>query len=271
MDLELAGRRALITGSSSGIGAEMARTLAAEGVQVVVHGRDSERTEAVANAIVSEGGQATVAIGDIATNDGAAAVAQAALAAFGGIDILINNAGAVLNADLQDWLRVDMEQWLASYHLNVGAAVRMSQHLSPAMVERGWGRIVNISSVAGTDMRGRLFDYGAAKAALNSFTVNLSKTLAPHGVTVNCIIPGAVMTPAIERWIEKLAGQRGWTGDFAEKERLYVEERAAQSVLRLGRPREIAAAAALLASPLSDYTTGAFLRIEGGMATSIGA
>lgn len=271
MDLELTGRRALVTGSSSGMGAKIARQLAAEGVQLVVHGRDRDRAEAVAQGIANDGGQAAVAVGDIATDKGAAAVAQASLAAFGGIDILINNAGAVLNVDQPDWRKVGMDQWCASFDLNVGAAVRMSRHLSPAMVERGWGRIVNISSVSGTQMRGRLFDYGASKAALNSFTVNLSKALAPRGVTVNCVIPGAIMTPAIERWIESLAGQRGWTGDFAEKERLYVEERATQSVPRLGRPREIAAAVALLASPLSGYTTGAFLRIEGGMATTIGA
>lgn len=271
MDMELKGRRALVTGSSSGMGTVIAQMLAAEGVQVVVHGRDRERTETAAAEIAATGGEAAVAIGDISDDAGAAAVAQSATAAFGGIDILVNNAGAVLKMDQPDWLKIDMGDWIASYELNVGAALRMSQLLSPGMVERGWGRIVNISSVSGTEMRGRLMDYGASKAALNSFTINLSKVLAPQGVTVNCIVPGTIITPAIERYIDNIAQQRGWEGDFAEKERLYVGERSSQSVTRLGRPREIAAAVALLASPLSGYTTGAFLRIEGGMATTIGA
>lgn len=271
MDLELQGKRALVTGSSSGMGATIARELAAEGVSVVVHGRDRSRAQKVADAIVKSGGRVEVAIGDVATDDGAEMVAELAVGAFGGIDILVNNAGAVLQMDQPDWLKVGMSDWFASFDLNVGAAVRMSQRLTPLMVERGWGRVVNISSVSGTEMRGRLFDYGASKAALNSFTINLSKAIAPSGVTVNCIVPGTIITPAIERWIESVAKQRGWEGNPADHERLYVAERSSQSVPRLGRPREIAAAVALLVSPLSGYTTGAFLRIEGGMATTIGA
>lgn len=270
MDLQLKGKRALVTGGSSGIGAVIALELAAEGVDLIVHGRDRERTETTAREVAALGVETAIAIGDLSTDDGAAAVAEVAAGA-GGVDILVNNAGAALQMKQPDWLKIGSDDWSASFDLNVGAAVRMSQHLSPAMVERGWGRIINISSISGTEMRGRLFEYGAAKAALNSFTVNLSKLLAPQGVTVNCVIPGAILTPAIERWIASMASQRGWTGDFADHEKLYVEERATQSVPRLGRPREIAAAVALLASPLSGYTTGAFLRIEGGMATTVGA
>ncbi|HKX76930.1 MAG TPA: SDR family NAD(P)-dependent oxidoreductase [Novosphingobium sp.] len=271
MDLELKGRRALVTGSSSGIGAAIAAELAAEGVSVVVHGRDRERAALTAAEVSRHGVEAAIAIGDLATDEGAAAVAEAATAAFDGIDILVNNAGAVLQMNEPDWLKITLGEWFDSYNLNVGAAVRLSQRLSPAMVERGWGRIVNISSVSGSEMRGRLLEYGAAKSALNSFTVNLSKALGPTGVTVNCVIPGTIITPAIERWIDTLSEQRGWAGDFAEKERAYVEERGTQAIPRLGRPREIAVAVAWLASPLSAYTTGAFLRVEGGLATTIGA
>ena len=197
--------------------------------------------------------------------------AEAALRRFGGIDILVNNAGAVLQMHNPDWLEVDPGAWLDSYNLNVVAAIRMSQRLTPGMAERGFGRVINISSVSGSQMRGRLFDYGAAKAALNSLTVNLSKVLAPKGVTVNCIVPGTIVTPAVQRWIQTVQRQRGWPDDPQESERRYVEEHAAQAVPRLGRPREIAVAAALLASPLCGYTTGAFLRIDGGMATAAGA
>lgn len=264
MDLELAGMRVLVTGSSSGLGEAIALEFAAEGAAVVVHGRDAIRTEAVARQVRALGAQAATAIGDLASEEGAAAVAASALSAFGGIDILVNNAGAVLRMDEPDWLKVGSEDWFASYDLNVMAAVRMTKLLSGAMAERGWGRIINVSSVSGTVMRGRLMDYGAAKAALNSVTVNMSKVLSPRGVTVNSVIPGTVITPAIERWIATVAEQNQWPGDAVEHERRYVE-RTGQSLPRLGRPREIAAAVAFLASPLSGYTTGAFLRIEGGL------
>jgi NAD(P)-dependent dehydrogenase (short-subunit alcohol dehydrogenase family) len=139
------------------------------------------------------------------------------------------------------------------------------------MVERGWGRIINISSVSGSQMRGHLLDYGAAKGALNAFTVNLSKHLAPSGVTVNAVVPGTILTPAVERWITTLRKQRNWPDDFEDNERRYIDEFNSQPVPRLGRPREIAVATVLLASPLSGYTTGAFLRVDGGTASAIGA
>ena len=272
MDLELKGKRALVTGASSGLGAAIALELAREGAHVVVHGRDRERVQATAEAAAALGVEVFVATGDLMHDGAAEAISQAATQRFGGIDILVNNAGAVLNMrDASDWLQVSGSAWVDSYNLNVIAAVRMSQQLAPGMAQRGWGRIINISSISGTQMRGRLFDYGASKAALNSFTVNLSKVLAPQGVTVNCIVPGSIMTPAVQRWIETLRREREWPEDLEECERRFVSERAAQPVPRLGRPREIAAAAALLASPLSGYTTGAFLRIDGGIATAVGA
>ena len=270
MDLQLKGKRALVTGSSSGLGAAIALELAAEGAHVVVHGRDRERAEATAREAAAHGVEVVVATGDLTKDDEAAAVADAARQGLGGIDILVNNAGAVLQMKQPDWLQVTVADWLDTYNLNVGATVRLCQLLTPDMAERGWGRVINISSVSGTQMRGRLFDYGAAKAGLNSFSVNLSKVMAPKGVTVNCIVPGTIITPAIERWIDNLRVKNGWPDDRAECERRYVAEHAIQPVPRLGRPREIAAAVALLASPLSGYTTGAFVRIDGGQATAIG-
>ena len=266
MDLGLRGKRALVTGSSSGLGAGAVLELAAEGMKLVVHGRDADRAEAVAREAAALGAEVLVATGDLAKDEDAARVAAAATERFGGIDVLVNNAGAAINMNKANWLDVSPDDWLDCYNLNVVAAVRMAQHLAPGMVERGWGRIINISSVAGSQMVGRLFDYGAAKAGLNSFTVNLSKELAPHGVTVNCIIPGKFMSPAAETWIKTMARQREWSGDFAEHERRYAK----QPIARLGRAREMATAVAMLASPLSDYTTGAFLRIDGGAANTIG-
>jgi len=265
MDLRLAGKRALVTGSSSGIGAAIARELAAEGADVVVHGRDRAKAEAVAQDVAALGVRTGVALGDVCDDGAAAGIAEAALAALGGIDILVNSAGGVVTSGNPDWIEVSPAQWLESFNLNVVSAMRMAQLLSPGMVERGWGRIISISSVGGKQLSGRLHEYGAAKAAVDHFTGNLSRTLGPHGVTVNVIAPGTVLTPMARRWIETVKAQQGWDGDFAEAERRYTGEWAEQPVRRLGRVEEIAAMAAFLASPRSDFTTGAVIRVDGGV------
>lgn len=267
MDLKLSGKRALVTGSSSGIGAACALELAAEGVSVVVHGRSRERADKVASRIEAKGGKAAIALGAVDKDAGADAVADAALAAFGGIDILVNCAGGVIRRDNPDWTEVSSDDWLQSFSLNVVSSVQLAKRLIPGMAERGWGRIINISSIGGTQWSGRLHDYGSAKAALDHLTGNMSRALAGRGVTVNAVVPGTVLTPQAERWIATLAAQRDWPDDFAERERIYVQEASEQPIPRLGRPEEISAAVAFLASPRSDFTTGACLRIDGGHAT----
>lgn len=264
MDLQLSGKRALITGSSSGIGAAIALTLADEGCAIVVHGRNAERAQEVAEACKAKGVRAEVVLGAITVDAEADAIAELALAAFGGIDILVNSAGGTVRGDNPSWLDVSSQEWLLSFSLNVISVIRLAKRLTPGMIERGWGRIINLSSMAGTQVTGRLFDYGAAKAALDHLTCNMSRALAGRGVTVNAIVPGAVLTPQTERWINTLGEQNGWPQDFAERERIYTQDFGQQPVARLGRPDEIAAAVALLASPRSDYTTGASLRIDGG-------
>lgn len=265
MDLQLSGKRALVTGSSSGIGAAIARELADEGVSVVVHGRDRARAEAVAAEVAAKGVQSAVALGSVTTDSDADAIAQTALEAMGGIDILVNSAGGVVTSGNPDWMDVSSNDWLESFNLNVVSLIRFAKVLAPGMIERSWGRVINISSVGGKQLSGRLLEYGSAKGAADHVTSNLSRTLAPHGVTVNAIAPGTVLTPQAERWIMTVKEQNGWTGDFAECERRYTTEWVQQPVPRLGRAEEIAAAAAFLASPRSDFTTGAVIRVDGGV------
>jgi len=265
MDLRLTGKRALVTGASSGIGAGVALTLAGEGVNVVVHGRDRERAEAVAKDAAGKGVKTAVAIGDVNSDTDSDAIAEAALAALGGIDILVHSAGGVVTSGNPDWTEVGSDEWLASFNLNVVSLVRFARRLTPGMVERGWGRVIAISSVGGKQLSGRLLEYGSAKAALDHVTSNMSRTLAPHGVTVNAIAPGTVLTPQARRWIETVSAQNNWDGGFAEWEKRYTGEFVGQPVPRLGRVEEIAAAAAFLASPLSDFTTGAIMRVDGGV------
>ena len=269
MDLQLKGKRALVTGSSSGLGAAIALELAAEGVSVAVHGRDRVRAERTAREIENLGMQAVVTVGDLMKDADADAVADAALAGLGGIDILVNNAGAVLRMDNPPWEEITPQEWIDSFSLNVGAAVRLTRRMVPGMKERGWGRVINISSTGGSQTTGHLLDYCAAKAGVDNMTVNLSKNLAPHGITVNAVVPGTTLTPAVERWLVTLRKQLNWPDDLAHNEKVYTTEFIKQPVPRLGRPREIAVAVALLASPLSGYTTGASLRIDGGTACAV--
>ena len=143
MDLQLNGKRALVTGSSSGIGEAIAKVLAKEGAAVVVHGRQEKEADRVAQEIVSSGGKAVVVLGDLSDDQAAAQVAEKALSAFGGIDILVNNAGAFPPGD---WSNDKAAQWVNLYNQNVGSMVRMIQHLVPPMKQRGWGRVVNLAS-----------------------------------------------------------------------------------------------------------------------------
>ena len=264
MDLQIAGKRALVTGASSGIGVEIARLLAREGVAVVVHGRDRERTEHTANAIADAGGRAVVAIGELAGDAGADAVAAVANEAFGGIDILVNNAGGANDTAMLQWQDIKPEDYIAAYQVNVLAGLRLIQRLAPAMAERGWGRVINVSSTVARQPIGTVHDYAAAKNALENLSLNLSNNLAPKGVTVNTIISGLVMTAAARAYVEHLRDANGWPGGEAEMQQRYISEFNPQLVRRLGRPQEIASAVAFLASPLSDYTTGATLRVDGG-------
>lgn len=263
MNLQLAGKRALVTGASSGIGVEIARLFAAEGVAVAVQGRDAARTGATVDAIVRDGGQAIAAIGDLTSDEGAEMVASRAVDALGCIDILVNNAGGGSHTDVRPWDRIPVGNYAETYNLNVLAGLRLVHRLAPAMADRGWGRIVNISSSIARQGMGMMHDYSAAKIAQENIALNLSLNLAPSGVTVNTVVPGLTMTPTARDYIGKLRDEHGWAD--LETERRYIAEFAPQPVPRLGRPEEIAHAVLFLASPLSDYTTGAVLRVDGGM------
>ena len=264
MDLQLTGKRALVTGASSGIGVEIAKLLAREGASVVVHGRNRERAEETARQIDQAGGSAVVATGDLATDEGADAVAATADDALGGVDILVNNAGGGDDTHTCQWHEITVENYLNSYNVNVMAGLRLVHRLAPAMVERGWGRVINISTTVARQPMGMVHDYAAAKNALENLSLNLSNNLAPRGVTVNTVIPGLIMTPPAWQYVEHLRDTHGWPQDDAETQARYIAEFNPQLVPRLGKPEEIASAVAFLASPLSDYTTGAALVVDGG-------
>ena len=267
MDLELGRRRALVTGSSSGIGECVARMLADEGAAVVVHGRDRERAERVAAEI----GAAGVAIGDLATDEGAAKVfAEAADALGESIEILINNAGGNSSGNSsQPPLAIAAPDYLANYNANTLSAVRLANHAVPAMVAAGWGRVINVSSAVAVQPNSMGSDYSGAKAALNNFTVSLAGSLKGTGVTVNTITPGIIMVDGMIRW------GRARYGDDALSIDEITRRMAADGIFdlppagRLGQPAEVAMVACMLASPRLGYVTGSNYRVDGGQIRSV--
>lgn len=266
MDLGLAGKRALVTGSSAGIGAGIARMLAAEGCIVVVHGRDADRATRVAEDIRQAGGVADLVIGDLADEAQAEAVARQA----GAVDILVNNAGGAAGTSAMEWTEVPDDGWFQTYNGNVLAAVRMIRPLLPAMKAKGWGRIVNIASAAAAQPIAFGPDYAAAKAAMINMSVSLAKAMGPCGVTANSVSPGMVLTPAVERWLESMRGPMGWEGlEMAELEQRAASHLTPTLVGRIGRVEDVAHAVCMLASPAAGYMTGANIRVDGGQVQSI--
>jgi NAD(P)-dependent dehydrogenase (short-subunit alcohol dehydrogenase family) len=269
MDVRLDGKRAFVSGASSGIGRQCAIDLAEAGADVVVHGRDRERAEETAAQVRELGRKAIVAIGDLATDEGCENVAKASLIGLGAIDICVNNCGVSLRQDNPKWNELTTLDWLASVEVNLLASVRMAKAFYPAMKDAGWGRIINISTL-GAWIPGLLTDYTAPKAALNKLTIDMSKQCGPDGVTVNAILPGTIWTAAIERYLGVLDEQLGWgTDDVAERQRRYLTDVFPQPIQRLGVGHDIAALVVFLASDHAGYVTGALIKCDGGLSPSV--
>jgi NAD(P)-dependent dehydrogenase (short-subunit alcohol dehydrogenase family) len=260
MDLRLQEKRALVTGSTAGLGEAIAKFLASEGVAVVVHGRNEERAAAVAQDISSSGGAADVVLGDLTADDGPAQVCAAALAG-GPVDILVNNAGEYSH---RSWSDASKEDWLEAYGVNVVAGVLLAQGLIPQMRERGWGRIVQIGGGLAQQPLETYPHYGAALAARHNLAVSLARELKDSGITSNVVAPGAIRVPALEELLLTVAKDFDWGDQWEDIERGAVRDIAPNDTGRFGTPEEVAAAVAYLCSPLADYVSGATIRIDGG-------
>lgn len=244
------GRKALITGASKGIGAEMARVFADAGADIVAVGRDEADLEATAAAVRALGRQCLVVPADLADADATRAAGEAALSAWGTIDILLNNAGV---AELGPALTLSLDAWETTMAINLRAPFILSQTLAPAMIEQRWGKIIMISSQAGVIAIDEHVAYSASKGGLNMLTKGLMVEWAQHNIQVNAICPTVIMTPM---------GRAVWG-----PEEKGGPVRKATPLRRFGESVEIADCALYLASPAAELINGEVLLVDGGFSS----
>lgn len=246
MNLQLTDKTALVTGASQGIGRAIAKGLAAEGVHTCIVARRKNLLDELAAEIVTIGGKKPeIVIIDVMETDAATRLAQAAEKALGKIDILINSAGGskpAIPVDAPDSL------WDESMTLNFVRVRQLTHAVVPGMMARKWGRIINISGKSEPEA---LIAAHPAKAAIHAWAKGLSREVGPHGITVNCIPPGRIMSEQIRR-------------------KYSPEFRAAQSakeipMRRYGEPEELAVLAVFLCSPVAHYITGTVMPVDGGL------
>jgi len=262
MDLELAGRTALVSGSWRGTGAGIAAALAAEGAHVLVHALEAGAADPVVARLRAAGGRADAVAGDIVADEGAAALADAALALGGGrVDILVNNYGKSAPGH---WPDLDSSAWIEMYQVNVLSAARLVRLLVEPMKRAGWGRIVQLGTLGATRPNARSPHYYAAKAALANMTVGLAKELAGTGVTSNLISPGLIATAEVVEQYGRLAREKGWGDSWAEVEARIATELMPNANRRVPSVQQVADVVCFVCSPRAAAINGANLRVDGG-------
>lgn len=260
MELGLSGKNAVITGASVGIGLAVTEALAAEGVNVVMAARNAERLDAEATRVGNEYGVQTLAVScDVATAAGCQDLIENA-EAFGGADILINNAGTGSNETIQ---QATDERWQYYWDLHVMAAVRLARGLVPQMRAKGGGVVLHNASICAVQPLGYEPIYNTTKAALMMFSKNLANEVVGDNIRVNCINPGLILTPDWVNTAKELAGESGFEAHLQG----VADDLAAMK--RFASPAELAHTFVFLCSDRSSYTTGSTYFVDGGMLKTV--
>ena len=249
---DLSGRTALVTGGSKGLGKAMSAGFASHGADVMICSRNSDELEATASEIrEATGRRVEYAVADLTTREGVTSLVEATQSQFGGVDILVNNAGSN-NPQLID--QVDDEQWDEILQLNLSSCMALTRAFVPAMKEKGWGRVIHISSIIALAAAPGRSVYAATKAGLIGMARAQAIELGPSGITVNCIAPGPFLTdlPAA-----KLTGEQ----------RNMVGQRTA--LKRWGETEELVGPALLLASGAGSYMSGSLIVVDGGILANV--
>ncbi|GAA0360572.1 SDR family oxidoreductase [Actinoallomurus spadix] len=262
MDIDLSGRRALVSGSSQGIGLAIATELARAGAAVIVNGRGQDRTARAAATITERlpDADVTAVAADLATAEGAAGLRDR----VPDVDILVNNLG-IFGA--RPVLEIDDDEWRRYFEVNVLSAVRLTRAYLPGMMERRWGRVLNIASDSAIVIPAEMVHYGMTKTALLAVTRGFAKAAAGTGVTVNSVIVGPTHTPGVETFVGELVGE---DLPWDEAERRFMREHRPDSLIqRLIEPTEIGNVVVYLSSEFSSATTGGAVRADGGYVDAI--
>lgn len=256
MDLGIAGRVALVTGASKGIGRACAVALATEGCEVALVARGAPGLEAAAAQLRGAGAKVSIVAADLAEPASAARVVEEVVARHGRLDILVNNAGAIRGGD---FLTTPADQWADDWRLKILGYVRMAQAAIPHMRTRRWGRIVNVIGAASRNPAVTYMAGGIANAGLTNFTRALADLGASDGILVNAVSPGPTAT---ERWTGLIAQQARAQGRTPDELRAEVERSAPLG--RIGRPEDIADVVVFLASERAGFVNGASITVDGG-------
>ena len=259
MDLKLANKLALVSGSTAGIGYAIAASLAAEGARVIINGRTQASVDSALAALKSTGNVLGFA-GDLSQ----AAVAEALVRKHPGIEILVNNLGIFEPKPSEEIPDAD---WVRFFEVNVLSGVRLARLCLPAMKQANWGRIIFISSESGVQIPAEMIHYGMTKTAQLAVSRGLAESVAGTGITVNSILPGPTKSRGVGDFVDALAKADGKSFEEFEKE-FFEKVRPTSLIKRFATPEEVAAMVTYIASPLASATTGSALRVDGGTVKS---
>ncbi len=262
MDLQVRDKSAFISGSTAGIGFAIAEALAREGAHVVINGRTEERARRAIQKLENVG---VGSVEGVAADFSSAAGAERVLRAAPDVDILVNNVGIFEPKPFEE---IPDEDWFRFFEVNVMSGVRLSRHYLPRMKQRGWGRIVFISSESALQIPAEMVHYGMTKTAQLAVARGMAETTAGTNVTVNSVLAGPTASEGVGEFVDRLAAERKISK--AELEREFFRTARPSSLLqRFAEPSEVASVVAFLCSPLASAINGAAVRADGGVVRAI--